>query len=174
MIVDRSGHFILIETPSSDGRGRSRGVGMPAWALPAKKVSETPSPSFAFGAAGEEEPTRRPKGPFPPLPLFPPSLSSCHSIPANYRHGTRSFVALRWLVCVAPSLPPSLHVFTLSRGDENAGRASERGRIRRYRRRRVRRQHQCPSDCLACCSTDTRRPCPLILRVHCVPPSFRP
>ena len=123
MIVDRSGHSIWKETPSSDGRGRSRGVGMPAWALPAKKVSETPSPSFAFGAAGEEEPTRRPKGPFPPLPLFPLSLPA---IPFRPITDTARVPSLRCVgSCVSP--PPSLHVFTLSRGDENAGRASEVG-----------------------------------------------
>ena len=91
----------------------------------AKKVSETPSPSFAFGAAGEEEPTRRPKGPFP----SPPSLlSSCHSIPANYRHGTRSFVRCVGS-CVSP--PPSLSrcTFSLFLGAMKTpgGRASEVG-----------------------------------------------
>ena len=94
---------------------------MPAWALPAKKVSETPSPSFAFGAAGEEEPTRRPKGPFPPLPLFLPF----HSGQLPTRH---AFVrSLRWLVCVAPSLPRCTFSLFLGAMKTPGERASEVG-----------------------------------------------
>ena len=141
---------------------------MPAWALPPKKVSET---SFAFGAAGEEEPTRRPKGPFPPLPPSPlPLFLPFHSGQLPTRH------ALRWLVCVAsPSLacfPPSLPrcTFSLFLGAMKTpgGRASEVGFVAIV--------VGCDANInvlqiasLAAC-TDTRRPCPLILRVHCVPP----
>ena len=90
--------------------------------------------------------------PFLPLPFRPITdtarVGSCLQSPAA--------------ACVAPPA----HVFTLSRGDENA----ERGRIQRHAVVAVestRRQHQCPSDSPA--RSATRRQCPLILRVHCVP-----
>ena len=114
MIVDKSGHSIWTETPFWRRKRTIKGSWHAGMGAASKKGQRNAVVRVRCRRGRRTNAT--PERSFP----SPPSLSSCHSIPANYRHGTRSF--LRCVgSCVSP--PPSLHVFTLSRGDENAGRA---------------------------------------------------
>ena len=105
MIVDRSGHSIWTETPLLASEEDDQGELACRHGRCQQKRSAKRRRSRSVPQGKKNQRDAR-KVLSPPLPLFSlPSLPAIPFRPITDTARVRSFDALRWLVCVAPSLP---------------------------------------------------------------------